>query len=68
MNAVGTAAEQLQYFFSQVVEERAGIPKSQAREDSYTLCGSPRYATAVGCAGSTGERLEQMVAVAPVHR
>ena len=49
-----------------MVEERAGIPKSQAREDSivYTLYDIPRYATVVGCAGFTKERLQQVVAVA----
>ena len=64
MNAMGTAVEQLQNFFSEVVVERAGIPKSQEREDStvYTLYSSPCYATVVGCTGCTGERQEEVVA------
>ena len=53
MNAMGTAVEQLHNYFSQVVEERAGIPISQEREDLivYTLYGSQGYAT--GASGAS---------------
>ena len=70
MNSTSAAEKQAQYFSPQVVEERAGIQTRQEKDDSivYTLCSSPCYATVVGCTGFTGERLQQVVAVAPVHR
>ena len=50
MKAMSTEVEQLQYFLSHVVEERAGIRTRQEQDDSivYTLYSSPCYATVVG--------------------
>ena len=52
------------------MDERAGIQTKPERDDLivYTLYTSPCYATVVGCTGFTGERLQQVVAVAPVYR
>ena len=68
MNAMGATVEQVQYFFSHVVEKRAGCPRRQTKDMiMYTLYGSPCYATVVSHPGFTGECLQQVVAVTPNH-
>ena len=72
MNAMGTAVEGPQFFILSGgggEGGEAGIPTRQEDDPIvYTLYGSPCYATIVGCTGFTGERLQQVVAVEPIHR
>ena len=71
MNAMIRAVEQVHYFLSQVVEERRARIRARQYRDNifvYTLCSSPCYAIVVGCTGFTRERLQQLVALGPVHR